>query len=138
MEIAAGPALRQPGQNTRGAPIRGPRFGRHRPEAPFASWSERWAEDVQRLARIHIVPQLGEIPAEMTTPEMIERRLIEVSTEFSRSLARGITRREPPPPGHPLLSCRLGAGLEDVCTRGVRLSHQTHYAVSVDTHLRLE
>lgn len=56
------------------------------------NWSERWAEDVQRLARIHIVPQLGTVAAEQLRPEMIERRLSEITSGYSRSLANKVSQ----------------------------------------------
>lgn len=76
-----------------------------RPDHPFAAlvsiatdptlhpnWSERWADDVQRLARIHIIPQLGTVAVELLKPEMIERRLTEISSTFSRSLADKVSQ----------------------------------------------
>lgn len=55
------------------------------------NWSERWADDVQRMARIHIMPELGMVAVELLTPEMIERRLTEISSLHSRSLADKIS-----------------------------------------------
>lgn len=49
-------------------------------------WSAKWSADVDRITRIHIMPELGSMPCVAITGDVIDSHLVSLSSRYSKSL----------------------------------------------------